>query len=262
MGKKENVDYEVQPFPQVRRVVAETFSYFEKSHHIHSLVEFDVTKPRAYIDDHFKTSGEKLSFTAFIIKCVGKAVEENKLVHAFRFKKKKLIVFNDIDINAIVAREIQGEYIPNICIIRAANKKSFKEIHEEIRAAQIDEVKIENYNNLMKNYLRLPRLFRKLIGPKMIRNPFRVKKYAGTVIVSAVGMFGQDVGWTIPYPGHPLILTAGGITKKPRYVGESIEPREFINITLSFNHDIIDGAPAAQFTSKLKELIEKGFGLI
>jgi pyruvate/2-oxoglutarate dehydrogenase complex dihydrolipoamide acyltransferase (E2) component len=65
----------------------------------------------------------------------------------------------------------------------------------------------------------------------------------------------------IPYPGHPLTITVGGITKKPGVIDGKIEIREYINITISFNHDIIDGAPAARFVSRLKELIESGFDL-
>ena len=38
--------------------------------------------------------------------------------------------------------------------------------------------------------------------------------------------------------------------------------REYLCITLSFDHDLIDGAPAARFTGRLKELIESGYGLI
>jgi pyruvate/2-oxoglutarate dehydrogenase complex dihydrolipoamide acyltransferase (E2) component len=32
--------------------------------------------------------------------------------------------------------------------------------------------------------------------------------------------------------------------------------REYLNVTISFDHDIVDGAPAARFTQRLKELIE------
>jgi pyruvate/2-oxoglutarate dehydrogenase complex dihydrolipoamide acyltransferase (E2) component len=35
-----------------------------------------------------------------------------------------------------------------------------------------------------------------------------------------------------------------------------VEVREYLNLTLSFDHDIVDGAPAARFTMKLIELIE------
>ncbi len=37
--------------------------------------------------------------------------------------------------------------------------------------------------------------------------------------------------------------------------------REYLSLTISFDHDIIDGAPAARFTERLKELIESGYGL-
>lgn len=40
-----------------------------------------------------------------------------------------------------------------------------------------------------------------------------------------------------------------------------IEIREYLSLTLSFNHDVIDGAPAARFAQRLKELIESAYGL-
>jgi pyruvate/2-oxoglutarate dehydrogenase complex dihydrolipoamide acyltransferase (E2) component len=40
-----------------------------------------------------------------------------------------------------------------------------------------------------------------------------------------------------------------------------IEPREILNLTVMFDHDVIDGAPATRFTQRLVELIESGYGL-
>ncbi|HKT37817.1 MAG TPA: 2-oxo acid dehydrogenase subunit E2, partial [Ktedonobacterales bacterium] len=37
--------------------------------------------------------------------------------------------------------------------------------------------------------------------------------------------------------------------------------REYLNLTISIDHDLVDGAPAARFTKRLKELIESGYGL-
>jgi pyruvate/2-oxoglutarate dehydrogenase complex dihydrolipoamide acyltransferase (E2) component len=42
---------------------------------------------------------------------------------------------------------------------------------------------------------------------------------------------------------------------------ERIEARDFLSLTLTFDHDVVDGAPAARFTERLKELIETGAGL-
>jgi pyruvate/2-oxoglutarate dehydrogenase complex dihydrolipoamide acyltransferase (E2) component len=56
-------------------------------------------------------------------------------------------------------------------------------------------------------------------------------------------------------------LVVGGIAWKPVVVEGRIEPREILNLTVSFDHDIIDGGPATRFVKRLVELIEGGYGL-
>jgi hypothetical protein len=87
------------------------------------------------------------------------------------------------------------------------------------------------------------------------------KKYGGTAGVTAVGMFGKGAGWGIPINDHTLDLTLGGIAEKLSVMDGQIAIREYLCMTLSFDHAIIDGAPAARFTQQLKELIESGYGL-
>ena len=87
------------------------------------------------------------------------------------------------------------------------------------------------------------------------------KRLTGTVGISAIGMFGKGTGWGIPLPTYTLSITVGGISEKPGVVNGQIEIREWLSITASFDHNIVDGAPAARFTQRLKELIESGYGL-
>ena len=94
------------------------------------------------------------------------------------------------------------------------------------------------------------------------RSPHLWKKYGGTVGITAVGMFGKNMGWGIPISCNTLTLTLGGISEKAGAVDGHIEIREYLCTTISFDHDIVDGAPAARFTTRLKELIESGYGLI
>ena len=94
------------------------------------------------------------------------------------------------------------------------------------------------------------------------KKPQLIKEYYGTVLVTSIGMFGEGGGWGIPVPNHTLQLTLGGIAEKPGVVEGRIEIREYLSLTVSFDHDIIDGAPAARFTQRFKELIETGYGLI
>jgi pyruvate/2-oxoglutarate dehydrogenase complex dihydrolipoamide acyltransferase (E2) component len=44
-------------------------------------------------------------------------------------------------------------------------------------------------------------------------------------------------------------------------VEDRIEPRDILNLTVAFNHDVVDGAPAARFVQRLVDLIEDGSGL-
>lgn len=93
------------------------------------------------------------------------------------------------------------------------------------------------------------------------KNPLLLKDFGGTINLTSVGMFGDISGWGIPIGVSPLMFALGSITKKPGIIGENIEVREFLYATILFDHDIVDGAPAARFLTRLKELIESGFGL-
>jgi pyruvate/2-oxoglutarate dehydrogenase complex dihydrolipoamide acyltransferase (E2) component len=82
------------------------------------------------------------------------------------------------------------------------------------------------------------------------------------VTLSAVGMFGNGAGWGIP-PTIPSLcwITVGGIGHKPEVLDGRTAVRDCLSLTVSFDHNMIDGAPAARFTQRLKELIESGYGL-
>lgn len=65
----------------------------------------------------------------------------------------------------------------------------------------------------------------------------------------------------IPIGVQPLMFALGAITKEAGVINEKIEIREILHTTILFDHDIIDGTPAARFLTRLKEYIESGFGL-
>jgi pyruvate/2-oxoglutarate dehydrogenase complex dihydrolipoamide acyltransferase (E2) component len=91
--------------------------------------------------------------------------------------------------------------------------------------------------------------------------PALQKRHAGTVGLTSVGMFGPRGGWGQGMPAHTLAVTFGGIAEKPGVVEGRIEVREYLDLTLSFDHDLIDGAQAAHFAQRLADLIERGEGL-
>jgi pyruvate/2-oxoglutarate dehydrogenase complex dihydrolipoamide acyltransferase (E2) component len=85
---------------------------------------------------------------------------------------------------------------------------------------------------------------------------------AGTVGITSVGMFAKcHGGWGFAPIMYGLGLIVGGTARKQTEVEKRIELREILNLTVMFDHDVIDGAPATRFTHRLVELIESGYGL-
>jgi pyruvate/2-oxoglutarate dehydrogenase complex dihydrolipoamide acyltransferase (E2) component len=52
------------------------------------------------------------------------------------------------------------------------------------------------------------------------------------------------------------MITVGGIATKPRYVNGKLEPRELLDLTISVDHAVVDGATAARFARRLTELLQ------
>jgi len=258
--------YEIRPFSKARQMVVEVLRLGDHKHMIHGLLEVDVTVARRFIRDYEARTGEQLSFTAFIITCLGKAVSEDKSVQAYRLGSRKLIVFDDVDVGTMVERTtVEGEKVVMGYTFRAVDKKTYQEINremQEVQARPADKVMPRQIQLMAEFVLALPAFLRRFFMRYTYGNPYRLRQVSGTVGVTAVGMFGGGGGWGIP-SGSPMpLLTIGGIAEKPGLVDRRIEPREYLSLTISVDHDIVDGAPAARFTSRLKQLIECGYGLV
>jgi pyruvate/2-oxoglutarate dehydrogenase complex dihydrolipoamide acyltransferase (E2) component len=107
----------------------------------------------------------------------------------------------------------------------------------------------------------MPGFIRRMIWKQIIGSPFLTKENMGTVVITSVGMMGKINGWVIPVSVHPLCFAIGSIIKKPGVVGDRIEIREYLYMTVLVDHDVVDGAPAVRALSKLTKMIEKGYGL-
>jgi len=78
----------------------------------------------------------------------------------------------------------------------------------------------------------------------------------GTITVTSTGNIGGLLA--TPIINHPEVAILGvpAIRKRPVVRGEEIVIRDMVNLSLSLDHRIVDGAPAAQFTRDLVALLE------
>jgi pyruvate/2-oxoglutarate dehydrogenase complex dihydrolipoamide acyltransferase (E2) component len=71
-------------------------------------------------------------------------------------------------------------------------------------------------------------------------------------------MFGSGPMWLTPLTSATVTLAVGTIVKRPVLVDDGLQEREHLCLTVSFDHDIVDGAPAARFARRLAELLTSG----
>jgi pyruvate/2-oxoglutarate dehydrogenase complex dihydrolipoamide acyltransferase (E2) component len=268
--------YEEWRFPEFRNPTLDTLDLGMKKHHIPFLFEVDVTEAREYIREFKARTGQGLSFTGWVMKCIGQALSEHKHIQAMRKGKKSLILFDDVDISVVVERVVahadsSSETLPMPYVVRRANEKTVKQIHDAIRTAQkeslgMGEVQLGARRNvrLTRAFNLMPRFVRNLlVWRRLTRDPFFAKKMMGTVVVTSVGGMGKSggYGWAIPISIHPVVFALGSIARKPGIVGEEIKIREYLSMTVLFDHDVTDGAPAVRFIQRLSELLEHRYGL-
>jgi pyruvate/2-oxoglutarate dehydrogenase complex dihydrolipoamide acyltransferase (E2) component len=253
-------DYRVVPIPRDRKFSLDAGRMGRGKHIVHGLAEVDVTDVREFIRAHRSRSGERLSFTAYIINCLGEAIDQHKQLQAYRDWRGRLVIFEDVNITTMIEVERNGKAVPIPYVLKQVNRKSYRQIHDEIRSVQANPQPSETVS-FMRWFLRFPWIFRRFFYWTVQRIPQWFRPYSSPVMVTAVGMFSRGAFWGITKPSLTLTVALGGIAEKPGVVEGAIEVREFLHLTLSVDHDIVDGAPMARFGNEFMALIEGGYDL-
>jgi pyruvate/2-oxoglutarate dehydrogenase complex dihydrolipoamide acyltransferase (E2) component len=259
--------YHVVDLSVGRRVVLNMLDLVRPKHSMYGLLEVDVTVARQCIEEHKARTGEVLSFTGFLTHCLARAVDEDKSVQAYLKGRKQLVLFDDVDVGVMVEHKVGDKKALMGHVIRGANHKTYREIHDEVRSVQSAPLPPNRglptwFRNAMLLPWPLSRLFKASMRMIGRRDPTIVTSMGGTVSITAIGMFGEGhSGWGIYPATESLGLVVGSIARKPAVVDGRIEPREILHLTVMFDHDVIDGAPAARFTRRFIELMESGYGL-
>ena len=246
-------------FPPERRLVLDTLRLGRHKPMMHGLLELDVTRARRLLREHREQTGESVSFTAFVLACLGKAIAAHPEVHAMQDWFGRVVLFEDVDATAIVEVEVEGRPFALAHVVRAINRRTVREIHEEIRSVQSAGVaSLPSGLRLATGLvLRMPGILRRLVVQAMLSFPHVAKRHTGTVLVTSVGMFSGGAGWGLSAPGiHNLSVIVGGIATRPAAKEGRTEPREVLCLTVSANHELIDGAPLARFVRDLRKLVE------
>jgi 2-oxoisovalerate dehydrogenase E2 component (dihydrolipoyl transacylase) len=77
----------------------------------------------------------------------------------------------------------------------------------------------------------------------------------GTFTITNVGVFGVDTGTPIINPGESAILALGAIRDMPWVVDGEIKVRKVCQLSLSFDHRVVDGQQGSQFLADVGAIL-------
>jgi len=243
----------IVPFPRSRKVIVDAGRAAKDRHAIRGLIEVDVTEARRVMQSLHPVP----SFTAFVVAGVARAVAEHPEVHALRDLRNRLVVYEDVDVNVSVEVRIEDRSFPMNHVLRAADKRSVADLSAELQRIkqQPEDSPTAQLIGAARWFLLLPGFVRTATVRLMYRIPSMQRDPGGTVGVTAIGMFGRGGGWGLNFQVHPLEVVVGGLVEKPGVFDGVVAIREYLDITVGFDHDVVDGAPAARFTARLRDLL-------
>lgn len=256
--------YKKVEFPQSRITTLDMGDLKDFRNHVMGFLELDVTDARNKIRELRQSAGRPASLTAWLIKAICAAVNEYPLVVGYLAGKREAIVFDSVDIAMLVEREVEGSLVPLPFVLREADRKDIFAITEEIEEAKTKPLEGSAVINARwsgistRIYYHLPAVLRRAIWRVWLLRPKFAKQTMGNVSFTSIGMMGNQSGWFISGSVHPLAFGIGSVVRKPGVVGNKIEIREFLNLSVAMDHDVIDGADMARFINALSKYIQKG----
>lgn len=236
LGSTSTAQEEVKtPFKGIRKVVADNLSKsFYTAPHVTLHSEVDMTncvKLRTELLPVIEKRIQiRVSYNDLIIKACALALEKHPNINVSLIDDH---IVQHADIHVGFAVDTENSLV--VPVIQHANELSIQEVMSEAR--ELIQKSKEN----------------KLTAAHMQGSTFTVSNLGKYAIQGFTPIINQP---------NAAILGVGTIEKKPKVVGDEIAIRDMMTLSLSFDHRLIDGAPAAAFISEVKNLLEEPLSLL
>ncbi|MBI4482043.1 MAG: 2-oxo acid dehydrogenase subunit E2 [Acidobacteria bacterium] len=219
------------PFRGVRRRIAEKMVRSKtKAPHFTYIEEADVTDLvalRAQLEEAVREQGVKITYLAFIVRAVAKALRQYSFLNATLDEERGEIVLKKYYNIGIAVSTPQGLMVP---VIKAADRKSVVELAREIerlaRQAREGSIQLEDLRD-------------------------------GTFTITSLGALGGIFATPIINYPEVAILGVHRISTRPVVRDGQIVPREVMYLSLSFDHRVVDGVVGAEFARTVIQYLEK-----
>jgi pyruvate dehydrogenase E2 component (dihydrolipoamide acetyltransferase) len=227
----------VEPLTRVRKVTAERMAAsVQTTARVSLFLEADfseATRLRLQLQPEFARLGvPKLPWDAIIARAAALALAEHRGVLAQWVEGQGLRRLDDMHVGVAVALEPEGLVVP---VLRNADRRSLRELAADLLGL-VDKARAGR------------------LSPAEMQG--------GTFSITNLGGYRIDGFTPIINPPETAILGVGRIAEKAVVVDGRVEPRTMCTLSLSFDHRVVDGAPAAAFLARLAELLERPYALL
>ncbi len=228
---------EIIEMDRMRKIIADHMVMSKHvSPHVTSFVEADVTALVQWRDkmkkEFEKRDGEKLTFTPIFIEAVAKAIKDFPMINiSVDQTGTKIIKRKNINIGMAAALPSGNLIVP---VIKNADEKNLLGITKAVN----DLASRARANKLTPDEIQ-----------------------GGTFTLTNVGNFGNVMGTPIINQPQVAILAVGAIKKKPAVIetpeGDMIGIRQFMFLSLSYDHRVVDGSLGGSFVRRVADYLEK-----
>jgi pyruvate dehydrogenase E2 component (dihydrolipoamide acetyltransferase) len=171
--------------------------------------------------------GVRVTYTDIVVKAVAKALTEHRRLNA-SLQNDQIVEHAEVHVGVAVALE-DGLIVP---VVRNADRRSLLEIARDAKE----------------------------LGQRAQQGKLQVADVTGgTFTVTNLGASGVDAFTPIINPPECAILGVGKIAEKPVARGGQVVIRPMMWLSLTFDHRIVDGKPAADFLRRVQEILEKPY---
>lgn len=217
---------EIIPLTGWRKTMCDRMSYSVRTAaQITTIAEVDATELVELREKLKNEKGIDITYTAFIVKAVVKALQEFPIINS-SLVDDKIVVKKYYNIGIAVEREDRGLIVP---VIRNAEKLSLYQIADRLKVlvekARAGKLTIEEVTG-------------------------------GTFTITNPGMMGVIMNTPVINPPESAILGVGAIKKRPVVKDDQVTIRWMMYLCLTYDHRIVDGAPAIRFLQRVRSLIE------
>jgi pyruvate dehydrogenase E2 component (dihydrolipoamide acetyltransferase) len=222
-------DSETIPVTRIRRLIAERMvESAQRTAAVTLTTEADATGLVA-LREEFKTALAARnrpvpSYNDLLLKLTAVALGQHPLLNA-TWQEDEILLHSAIHLGLAVDTA-DGLLVP---VIRNVQDKSLRQISQESKTL-------------------IERAGARQLGPDELTG--------GTFTITNLGMHGIDAFTPIINLPQCAILGVGRIIKKPWVVGDAVVARHVVALSLTFDHRIVDGAPAARFLNTVREFVE------